>query len=375
MANHQHVAVVKKGREAIDEWRRMNPGKILNLSRADLREANLKGANLTAACAISTDLANANLSGANLSGANLSYASLRLADLSGANLVSAQLFNTNLIASNLSNADLSKANLEYANLELAELSHANLSESKLTGAVLLLLFISEGTVSFKQAVMRGTAILNCDMNDFEGLETVRHEGPSNIDINTLIMSYVVAGRRFTREIESFLLNAGVPKSLLNSLPEIVAGAEYCNSFVCYGEPDKVFAERLVKDLRAKGASCWIYSLDSTPGERTWGEITQRRREAEKMIVLCSAASLIRDGVKKEIEEQIDEEPDKIIPISLDNLWKEEGFAVKRGDRDLKPFLLERNYADFCDPAKYGASLDRLLKGLKKSGKPSRKSKK
>ena len=84
-----------------------------------------------------------------------------------------------------------------------------------------------------------------------------------------------------------------------------------------------------------------------------------------MIVLCSYKSLIRDGVKKEIEEQIDENPDKIIPISLDNTWREDGCLIMRGKHDLKPFLLERNYADFSDKSQYAASLNKLLKGLER----------
>ena len=74
---------------------------------------------------------------------------------------------------------------------------------------------------------------------------------------------------------------------------------------------------------------------------------------------------IRDGVLKEIEEQIDEDPSKIIPTSLGNLWKEKGFNVQRGQRDLKPFLLEKNYADFGEESNYDDSLSRLLKGLRR----------
>lgn len=127
----------------------------------------------------------------------------------------------------------------------------------------------------------------------------------------------------------------------------------------------MFAERLKQDFMAKGVSCWVYSLDSTPGARTWGEISLRRREAEKMIVLCSAKSLIREGVLKEIEEQIDENPDKLVPVSLDDTWKETGFLVRRGTEDLKPFLLERNYADFSSPKHYREEFRRLLRGVEK----------
>ena len=94
-----------------------------------------------------------------------------------------------------------------------------------------------------------------------------------------------------------------------AIPEFFQN-QYCYCFVCYGVPDKEFAERLVDDLRKFGVPCWLYSMDYTSGEWTWREITQKRREADKMIVLCSAKSLIRGDVLKEIEEQIDETPEK-----------------------------------------------------------------
>lgn len=151
---------------------------------------------------------------------------------------------------------------------------------------------------------------------------------------------------------------------------IKGNPRYFKAFIGYGQPDKEFAEKLVAGLRQKGVTCWLYSLDYTPGVRTWMEIGMRRREAEKMVVLCSAQSLIRDGLLKEIEEQIDEDPEKIIPVSLDNLWKKKGFRVMRGERDLKPFLLDRNYADFSNKLNYKDELNRLLKALENTAMKS-----
>jgi hypothetical protein len=124
---------------------------------------------------------------------------------------------------------------------------------------------------------------------------------------------------------------------------------------------------MYQDLRGRGVLCWLYSIDASVGQRTWKEISQSRREAEKMVVLCSAAALVRDGVLKEIEEQIDEDPDKIVPISVDNLWKQPGFRLIRGNRDLKPFLVDRNYADFANLS-YEEALERLLRGLETKSK-------
>ena len=80
-----------------------------------------------------------------------------------------------------------------------------------------------------------------------------------------------------------------------------------------------------------------------------------------MFIKVSNASRL----KREIEEQISEEEDKIIPISLDNDWKSDDFEVKTDTMDLKSFLLRRNYANFSDESKYHKSLERLLKGLRR----------
>lgn len=154
------------------------------------------------------------------------------------------------------------------------------------------------------------------------------------------------------------------QELLNALPGILAEAKYYTCFVSYGQPDLAFAQKLRKDLEARGISCWLYDMDATPGERTWREIGRKRREADKMVVLCSAPALVSDGVLKEIEEQTDEDPDKMLPISLDDPWKERGFPVMRGDRDLKSYLLDKNYADFAN-LPYEEAMERLLRGLRR----------
>jgi len=44
---------------------------------------------------------------------------------------------------------------------------------------------------------------------------------------------------------------------------------------------------------------------------------------------------MRDGVLKEIEKKIDEDPDKIVPVSLDELWKEKRFRIIRGGHSFR----------------------------------------
>lgn len=206
---------------------------------------------------------------------------------------------------------------------------------------------------------------DCDLSVALGLESAVHEAPSTIGLDTLMRTFRGAGNQWTPELRKFFLNAGVDQGVLDQLPGIVAEVKYYSCFIAYGEPDRGFAERLYQELGARGISRWMYAMDSTPGERTQREIGLKRREAEKFIVLCSAPGLVRDGVLKEIEEQMDEDPDKIIPISLDELWKQPEFRVVRAGRDLKPFLMERNYADFGQGRDFNQGFQRLLRALQR----------
>jgi hypothetical protein len=333
MANPEHVAIVRQGAAAIAKWRRRNPGLRLDLSGAGFDGLNLLEANLSIA----------NLAGADLSGVNLSDANLTWADLTDANLGGANLTDADLTGADLTSADLSGAYLSGANFTWAFLIGTNL-----TGAYFDFVFLPD-----------------CDLSEATGLAAVNHKGPSIIGVDTLIASCRGAGNRLTPDLESFFLGTGVPKELLAALPQIVGEVEYYSCFISYGQPDVDFAKKLHDDLVARGVSCWVYALDATPGERTWKEIGRERGHADKMVVICSTAALIRDGVLKEIEEQIDDDPEKMVPISRDDIWIQTGFRVMRGSRDLGPFLRDRNYADFSDESCYEDSLQRVLKALRR----------
>lgn len=353
MANREHVAVVRSGTKAIAEWRRLNPMTQLDLSEADLFEANLSEANLSEA-----DLSAADLAGCDFFGARLFAANLRTANLRWGNLVLCEL----------ERADLSGAYLSAANLTFATLTDAVLIRTDLTFATLVAANVAGS--NFAEARFGSTSLSDVDLSAASGLATANHASPSSVGVDTLLASFRRAGNTLTPDLETFFRAAGVPLELLREIPRLVAQVKYYSCFISYGQPDLPFAQKLHKALTARGVSCWLYPLDRTPGKRTWEEISKVRREADRMVVLCSAGALVRDGVLKEIEEQIDEDPGKIIPVSLDDLWKEPGFKVMRGPRDLKPFLMERNYADFAgwdsDSERYDKALEELLRALRRA---------
>jgi len=127
MANDEHVAMLKKGVDAWNEWRRKNQTLNPDLSNADLGGAQLGRAYLVGA----------NLSEANLHGARLNRANLHGAHLHGAYLVGANLSGANLDGADLSGAYLVGANLSRANLSGANLAIATLVDTNLTGADLI----------------------------------------------------------------------------------------------------------------------------------------------------------------------------------------------------------------------------------------------
>ena len=154
--------------------------------------------------------------------------------------------------------------------------------------------------------------------------------------------------------------------LLAALPQIIAAVEFCSTYVSYARADRPFAEGLRESLVARRVPCWLRELDVAPQERA-PNLGSDRRDVERVVVLCSAQALEREPVLKQIAQLINDAPDKVLVISLDNMWKEPGFRVALGERDLKPFLVGRQCADFTFTTTYVGELERLLAMLRRVG--------
>ncbi len=192
MANEEHLALLKQGVEAWNEWRENhNNYEILaDLSGANLTGVNMTGANLGRANLSGADLTGACLSRANLRMANLSEANLERVDLSGGDLRMANLRMTNLSEAILTEADVTGAYLSFANLRMASLSGANLSEANLkmtylgganlTQANLRMANLSGANLeqtqaintNFRQAIFTGICLENWQINRATNLDGV-----------------------------------------------------------------------------------------------------------------------------------------------------------------------------------------------------------
>jgi len=121
VANEEHLAILRRGVDAWNVWRRKT-----GILHPDLSEVDLRSMDLTSA-----DLTGTHLTGAFLNDAKLNNAELTGADLTRASLYGTHVYDANLTDVNLSNANLTNVNLIGANLTRADLSNANLTHAQL----------------------------------------------------------------------------------------------------------------------------------------------------------------------------------------------------------------------------------------------------
>jgi uncharacterized protein YjbI with pentapeptide repeats len=379
MASDEHVALLKQGVAAWNEWRLKNPDTRPNLSGvnlggADLREVNLRGADLRGA-----NLGKANLSGANFSGASLREAYLRGANLRGADLRGASLGAANLRGAHLMDANLRwsilwEANLRGANLRGANLMEANLMEANLweaylrganlRGADLSLAFLSGahlGGANLTGANLFSTVFVDTNLTDVIGLETCNHDGPSIIDHRTLERSPSLP--------LSFLRGVGLPDNFIALVNQAI---QHYSCFISYSTKDQEFAERLHADLQNKGVRCWFAPHDLPVGAKNWDAIGKAIELHDKVLLVLSQNSVDSDWVEDEVQKAFAKERDRkqlvLFPVRIDDAVMKTPEPWARKLRD------QRNIGDFQrwkDDNACKQSFERLVRDLTKAPGSSR----
>jgi uncharacterized protein YjbI with pentapeptide repeats len=282
VADKKHVARLRKGAAAWNDWRRGGV-QFLDLRNADLRGAGLSGA----------DLSIADLRNADLGSADLKRAYLAGADLGGANLGGADLRRADLSEANLGGVNLGKAQLSFANLCGADLSKADLSGAKLYE----------------------TVFADIDLTGTTGLETCEHAGPSVIDFRTLEQSHPLP--------LAFLRGVGLPDNMIDYLPPLLSQSiQYYSCFISYSSRDDDFARRIHADLQNKGVRCWFAPHDLPIGGKILDEIDAAIRLRDKVLLILSEHSIGSDWVEDEVKTAYEEERGRkqtmLFPIRLDD---------------------------------------------------------
>jgi hypothetical protein len=312
MANSEHLAKIKEGVKAWNEWRKANP-KIF----PDLREAVLTSAGLASADFSITDLSAADLNGANLT----------RADLYGAHLSGTHLGRAHLGRAYLDSADLSEANLREADLILAHLNGAHLDGADLSGAHLLSASLRGASLSGANVTDAGvgwTIFGDNDLSDVKGLETVRHRGPSTIGIDTIYRSHGNIPLAFLR-------GAGVPDNFIEYMGSLTGKAlEFYSCFISYSTKDQKFAARLYADLQNNGVRCWFAKHDMQGGKYTIDQIDRAIQMQERLLLILSPKSMKSRWVETEIikarKREVTEKrrvlfPIRLVPFKVIQDWK------------------------------------------------------
>lgn len=291
-------------------------------------------------------------------------------DLSYAQLVDACLTEYDLRGANLRHADLSMASLRNVNFEGADLRVANLSMANLDGAIL-----SNCRLAF-------TVFADNDLSLAQGLETVRHDGPSFISIDTIYRSHGKIPMSMARVLKGserliehpnrgqiphvFLRGAGVPENFIRYISSLVgAGLEFYSCFISYSSKDQEFVTRLHDHLQSNSVRCWYAPEDLKIGAELRHSFDEAIRLHDKLMVILSEKSVQSPWVEDEVEAALEKERQQnrivLFPIRLDD-------AVMETDRVWAAKIRRtRNIGDFRnwkDHDSYRKAFDRLLRDLK-----------
>ena len=368
MANDEQLKILRSGPDAWNEWRSNNRRTTPDLSRAalsgaELREAHLNGADLDGAILYRAKLNRANLSGANLRGADLRSANLFGADLIGNNLWDAELSGADLSGAELDGADLARVDLSGANLRGAHLNGANLLGADLTGA--------DFSGATAEAVTLGhTHLIDVDLTLFVNSE-VRREGPCHVDHQSIARSLHSA------DLLHFLLKMGMPHTFATYAIDSMRSLDpngllnfMHSTFISYGGPDEPFAMRLQESLQANGVTTFLFKKDAVPGDALSDVMRGQVREKDRVVLICSGASLDRTGVLNEIELTLRREAREggntlLIPIAIDRYAYEEWHPK---NESLKEAILERVIGDFVgadtEQMKFDQGIAQLMRALR-----------
>ncbi len=313
MANLEHFELLTQKLDRWNRWRKDHPEVIPDLLKADLHRADLGGADLRGADLREADLTRAYLFGANVGVANLSEARLLGANLSGAHLVGANLVEADLPWADLRRADLRGADLRGANLHGADLREADLGRAILNSA------------NFTEVRVGVTHFAAVDLSTTNGLETVFHEGPSTIGIDTIYQSR-------GKIPELFLRGCGVPDQFIAYVGSLVGRPiEFYSCFISYSTDDREFAQRLHTDLQGKGVRCWFAPHEMKGGRKLHEQIDEAIRLHDRLLLILS-----KDSEGPDSERRVGSMSSEWVKVEIRKARQRE---IKEGKRVLFPIRL------------------------------------
>ena len=365
MPSRQHLKILKTGVEAWNQWRWEHSDVRPNLRGADLRGARLGEANLRDANLRGADLGGAHLFTADLHAASLRGARLDDADLGSTKLVGADLGGAVLIGTQLPWADLGGANLSFANLSFADLNGADLSGAYLSGANLSGALLTRADLS--GASVAQTIFANVDLSGAKGLDSVKHDGPSFISIDTLYKSQ-------GRIPDAFLRDAGVPEAIIEIARALRGGppVQWHAGFIRHSARDEAFARRLHGRMREAGLRVWLAPANPKGGRQLSDEKSVAVQLCDKLLLVLSPHSIksrwLAPEVRRLLESEKKEQRRKLFLVRLADPGALRAWTCLDADsgKDLAVAAREHFIADFFNCRSRDAfekAFEQLQKGL------------
>src|SRR5271165_5669922 len=137
---------------------------------------------------------------------------------------------------------------------------------------------------FASASASATNFAYLDLSVAIGLETINHQRPSTIGIDTIYKS----GGKIP---EVFLRGCGVPDEFIAYIGSMVGRPiEFYSCFISYSTRDQEFAERLHTDLQAKGVRCWFAPHDIKGGQKIHEQIDEAIRRYDKLLLISPSTA-------------------------------------------------------------------------------------
>jgi diguanylate cyclase (GGDEF)-like protein len=146
-----------------------------------------------------------------------------------------------------------------------------------------------------------------------------------------------------------------------------------STFISYGGPDHAFAKKLNEFLKLRGVQTFFFQDDAPPGDKLHDVMREGVNAHDRVILVCSKASLERRGLLNELEETLAREARDggatyLLPIRLDDYVINEWRPSKAG---LAQTIRDRVIADFRDhedPAAFASAIARVMAALTRQGK-------
>ena len=364
MANEEHLAILKKGVAAWNEWRKQHPDIRPDLGGADLhgesrgepQRGEPRGANLAGRTSAGRTSAGRTSAGRTSSGANLSRANLERGEPQRGEPQRGGPQRGGPQRGAPPRGEPQRGEPQRGEPQRGGPLRGEPRPRR-----------TSGETDFSEATLGWTVFADVDLSTAKGLETVRHHGPSTIGVDTIYRSK-------GKIPEVFLRGAGLPDEFIAYIGSFVGRPiEFYSCFISYSGKDQEFADRLYEGLQNKGVRCWFAPHDVKAGEKLHEQIDEAIRLHDKLLLILSEHSMNSEWVKTEIfnarEREVAEKKRKLFPVRLvpfETLYDWKCFDAKTG-KDLAREIAEYFIPDFAnwkDHDSFQGGFERLLKDLK-----------